>query len=186
MTDSTYSLLPNLDFLTPAEKAEIDHEIKIIGRRQAAGIEALKLVQRNRGWISDEALSAIASYLRMPSAELEGVATFYNLIYRQPVGHYVIHVCDSIACHLTGYEDVVNALKSALGIEFGQTSQDGCFTLLTNACLGGCDKAPVMMIAGEHYCYLTPESAVDVIQTLKANRDKQHSLEQLPDGGAKQ
>ena len=185
MTEHSQTIIADLDFLTAEEKAEIDYEIKVIGRSQAAGVEALKLVQRNRGWISDEALCAIASYLRMSSAELEGVATFYNLIYRQPVGHYVIHVCDSIACHLTGYESVVDALKSELNIEFGQTSLDGCFTLLTNACLGGCDKAPVMMIAGEHYCHLTPESAIDVIQTLKAKHDQIKTSSEAQDGVTK-
>ncbi|WP_241242259.1 NADH-quinone oxidoreductase subunit NuoE [Thalassotalea sp. G2M2-11] len=157
---------PN-NYLTDAELAQIDHEISIMETREAAGIEALKIVQAHRGWISDDSLLAIAHYLQMSSAELEGVATFYNLIYRQPVGKFVIHLCNSVSCHLTGYAEVLAAVKQYLGIEYGQTTQDGLFTLLSNACLGGCDKSPVMMIGSEHYQQLTPDLAIDILEQLK-------------------
>lgn len=155
------------DYLTSQELAEIDHEISIMETREAAGIEALKVVQAHRGWISDESLHVIATYLRMSSAELEGVATFYNLIYRQPVGKYVIHLCDSVSCHLTGYQQVLNAIVQHLNIGYGQTTEDNLFTLLSNVCLGGCDKAPVMMIGKQHYEHLTPEKAVEIITALQ-------------------
>jgi len=138
--------------------------------REAAGIEALKVVQEQRGWISDDSLYAIADLLAIPVAQLEGVATFYNLIYRQPVGKFVIHLCDSISCHLTGYAKVLEAIKAHLQIDYGQTTSDGLFTLLSNACLGGCDKSPVMMVAKEHYQELTPERAIDILQTLASQQ----------------
>lgn len=154
-------------YLSEQELAEIDHEINIMETREAAGIEALKVVQSYRGWVSDESLFAIADYLRMSTAELEGVATFYNLIYRQPVGKYVIHICDSISCHLTGFQGVLNAIQIHLNIDYGQTTNDGLFTLLSNVCLGGCDKAPVMMIGKTHYENLTPDKAVEILTTIK-------------------
>ncbi|GLX77512.1 NADH-quinone oxidoreductase subunit E [Thalassotalea insulae] len=158
-------LIPHpLKYLTATELAEIDHEISIMETREAAGIEALKIVQANRGWISDDSLMAIAAYLKMSSAELEGVATFYNLIYRQPVGKHVIHLCDSVSCHLTGYAEVLAAIKGYLNIDYGQTTDDGLFTLLSNACLGGCDKSPVMMIGQQHYQQLTADTAIDILQ----------------------
>ena len=135
--------------------------------REAAGIEALKIVQEHRGWVNDESLLAIAQYLKMSTAELEGVATFYNLIYRQPVGKHVIHLCNSVSCHLTGYAEVLAAIKSHLQIDYGQTTEDGLFTLLSNACLGGCDKSPVMMIGENHYQQLSAKSAVEILQQLK-------------------
>ncbi|MEW6989511.1 NADH-quinone oxidoreductase subunit NuoE [Colwelliaceae bacterium 6441] len=155
------------DYFTTQELAEIDHEISIMETREAAGIEALKVVQSYRGWISDDSLMAIAYYLKMSSAELEGVATFYNLIYRQPVGEHVIHICDSVSCHLSGYQQVLNAIKNHLNIGYGETTKDNQFTLLSNVCLGGCDKAPVMMIGKEHYEHLTPEKAVAVLKSLQ-------------------
>lgn len=153
-------------YLTAVEIAAIEHEASIMETREAAGIEALKVVQAHRGWISDESLYAISDLLAIPVAQLEGVATFYNLIYRQPVGKNVIHLCDSIACHLTGLDSVLAAIKQYLNIEYGQTTPDGKFTLLSNACLGSCDKAPAMMIGIEHYQHLNPESAVDILQKL--------------------
>uniref|UniRef100_UPI00373577DC NADH-quinone oxidoreductase subunit NuoE n=1 Tax=Thalassotalea litorea TaxID=2020715 RepID=UPI00373577DC len=160
------------DYLSVEEIEAIEHEVTIMGRRHAAGIEALKLVQKNRGWISDESLYAIADLLQMSASQLEGIATFYNLIYRQPVGRYVIHICDSISCYLTGYQAVSNAIKDHLGIDYGQTTDDGMFTLLTNACLGSCDKAPAMKIGEDHFEQLTPQSACEILQQLQQELPK--------------
>jgi NADH-quinone oxidoreductase subunit E len=160
-------------YLSTTEVAEIEHEVSIMETREAAGIEALKIIQEHRGWVSDDSLYAIADLLRMPEAELEGVATFYNLIYRQAVGQFVIHLCDSVACHLTGYEEIYQTIKSHLGIDYGQTTNDGKFTFLTNVCLGGCDKAPSMMIGKQHYQYLTPENVVEILAEL-AKQENEH------------
>ena len=154
-------------YLTEEEIREIEAEASIMEYREAAGIEALKIVQQHRGWVSDDSLYAIAELLNMPAAQLEEVATFYNLIYRQPVGHYVIHLCNSISCHLMGYEDVLSAIKKHLAIDYGQTTPDGLFTLLSNVCLGGCDVSPTMMIGKRHYQQLTPERVIDILDTLK-------------------
>jgi len=154
-------------YLSAAEISAIEHEASIMEYREAAGIEALKIIQEHRGWVSDDSLYAIADLLQMPSAQLEEVATFYNLIYRQKVGQYVIHLCDSISCHLQGYDEILAAIKDHLNIDYGQTTSDGLFTLLSNVCLGGCDKAPTMMIAKQHYQQLTPESAIEILTTLK-------------------
>ncbi len=161
-------------YLSEQEIEAITHELGIMETPEAAGIEALKVVQQYRGWISDESLFAIADMLQMPASQLEGVATFYNLIYRQPVGRFVIHLCDSISCHLLDYQRVFESISSHLDIEYGQTSADGMFTLLSNACLGACDKSPVMMIGKKQYTNLTPESAVSVLQSLKSTVDAEY------------
>lgn len=160
-------------YLSLAEITAIEHDVSVMENREAAGIEALKVVQEHRGWISDDSLLAIAQCLNISSAQLEGVATFYNLIYRQKVGHYVIHLCDSISCHLTGYEEVLHAIKAHLGIGYGQTTTDGEFTLLSNACLGNCDKSPAMMVNKTHYHSLTPESVIAIINGLKQNVEQE-------------
>jgi NADH-quinone oxidoreductase subunit E len=160
-------------YLTASEIAAIEHEASIMETREAAGIEALKVVQEHRGWVSDDSLYAISDLLAMPVAQLEGVATFYNLIYRQAVGEHVIHLCDSIACHLMNTNNVLCDIKQHLQIDYGQTTADGKFTLLSNVCLGGCDKAPVMMIGTQHYEHLTPESVVEILQGL-ASKELTH------------
>lgn len=137
--------------LTDAEIQAIDEEMAHYEQAQAVSVEALKIVQKERGWISDEVLKAIAEHTGIPAVDLEAVATFYNLIFRQPVGRHVVFVCDSVSCWLCGYEELKQAVQEKLGLEFGQTSADGRFTLLPSVCLGNCDKAPAVMIDEDHY-----------------------------------
>jgi NADH-quinone oxidoreductase subunit E len=132
--------------LSEAERHEIDEEVQRLPQRRSACIEALAAVQRHRGWVSDEAVRDIAAYLEMSATEVDGVATFYNLIHRRPVGRHVIRICDSVTCWLLGYDELLGALRDRLGIEPGQTSEDGRFTLLPIQCLGTCDHAPALMI----------------------------------------
>lgn len=143
--------------LTEKEIKEIDHAIHVVPHRKAACIEALKIVQQHRKWISDESLKDIARYMEMSPAELDSVATFYNLIFRKPVGRHIILVCDSISCWVMGYEKIKEHLSNRLNIEYGETTADGRFTLLPNPCLGTCDCAPAIMIDGDLYRNLTLE-----------------------------
>jgi NADH-quinone oxidoreductase subunit E len=125
--------------------------------KRAAGIDALKIVQKHRGWISDDVLSQVADVLEMSATDLDAVATFYNFILRKPVGRHVILVCDSVSCWIMGYDTIVNYLKNRLGIGLGETTGDGRFTLLPNVCLGACDRAPVMMVDDQLYGDLDAE-----------------------------
>lgn len=90
--------------LTDSERQEIETELGHYEDRRAGGVDALRIVQRHRGWISDEALADVARVLEMSDSELDGIATFYNLIYRRPVGRHVILLCDSASCWILGYE----------------------------------------------------------------------------------
>lgn len=137
--------------LTTEEKNEIDQAIKIVPYKQAACIEALKVVQEHRRWISDESLKDIASYMDMSPEELDSVATFYNLIFRKPVGRHIILICDSISCYVLGFEKISTYLSDKLGIRYGETTSDNRFTLLPNPCLGTCDHAPALMIDSDLY-----------------------------------
>lgn len=114
--------------------------------KRAAGTDALKLVQKRFGFVSDQHLAEVAALLEMTPAELDGVATFYNLIFRRPVGRHVILLCDSVACWVMGAEAARNHLCKRLKINPGETTQDGCFTLLPIVCLGYCDHAPAIMV----------------------------------------
>ncbi len=132
--------------LTAEERHEIEHHLRQYPFKRAACIEALKSVQKSRGWVSDETLREVAAVLEMSSHELDSVATFYNLIYRRPVGRHVILLCDSVSCWIVGYDPLREALMQTLNVKMGETTADGRFTLLPIACLGACDKAPAMMI----------------------------------------
>ena len=143
--------------LSTAELAAIDAEISHAPYRNAVAIEALKIVQEHRGWVSDESLRAIAQHLEMSAAELEGIATFYNLIYRRPVGEKVILLCNSITCWIKGCDKLQDKISGQLGIGLGETTADNQYTLLPVTCLGACDRAPVMMVGEELEQDLTAE-----------------------------
>ncbi|HEX7432172.1 MAG TPA: NADH-quinone oxidoreductase subunit NuoE [Anaerolineaceae bacterium] len=148
--------------LSEKEKHEIEAEIPNYAQKQAVCIDALKIVQRYHGWVSDEAIKDLAQFLEMSPAELDAVATFYNLIYREPVGRHVILTCNSISCWVMGFERVSAYMQKALGIGLGETSSDGRFTLLPNVCMGICDYAPAMMIDDDTYTNLD-EAKIDSI-----------------------
>lgn len=155
--------------LSADEIAEIREGLLHYPDTQAMCIEALKIVQRHRRWVSDDALKAIASALALSPDEVEGVATFYNLIYRQRVGAHVIRICDSVSCWMLGYENLVRALKDSLGIEFGSTTPDGQFTLLPGPCLGACDHAPVLMVDDNYHFDMSP-AAVPLLLEIYRKR----------------
>lgn len=151
--------------LTEEEKRLIEEEGRCYPERRAVCIDALRIVQRSRSWISDETLRDIAVYLDIGIADLEGVATFYNLIHRRPVGRHVILLCDSISCWLTGYPGILAHLRKRLGVDFGGTTPDGRFTLLPNPCLGRCEHSPVMLVDDDHHHDLTPEKVDKLLET---------------------
>lgn len=135
--------------LTAEERQEIEAELAHYPTKQAVCIDAMRIVQKRRGWVSDESLRDLAELLAMSFEDLDGVATFYNLIFRSPVGRHVIMVCDSVSCWIMGYERLRQQLTSRLGIEMGETTADDRFTLLPIVCLGTCDHAPAMTIDGD-------------------------------------
>lgn len=143
--------------LSPEERAEIEEEAKRYPTRRALCIEAMKIVQRHRGWVSDEALADVAAQLDMTRDELDGVATFYNLVFRKPVGRHVILVCDSVSCWIMGYSRLRERLCSELGVALGGTTPDGRFTVLPVVCLGACDHAPALMVDDDLHGDLDPE-----------------------------
>ena len=141
--------------LTEEEKKEILEEVKQYPYPAVACIDALKIVQHHRGWVSDESLRDIAQILGISNEEVDGVATFYSRIYRKPVGRNVILICDSVSCMIMGYGSIYEYVSKKLGIGFGETTSDGRFTLLPISCLGDCDHAPALMINNNHYNNMT-------------------------------
>jgi NADH-quinone oxidoreductase subunit E len=153
--------------LTEREIEEIQEEIRQYPYFAVACIDALKIVQKHRGWISDESVKDVAGMLDLSVEEVEGVATFYTRIYRKPVGRNIILLCDSVSCLVMGYESLYEHISTKLGITFGETTPDGRFTLLPNSCLGDCDHAPVMMINNDHFNDLTIGKVDELLEKYK-------------------
>lgn len=143
--------------LTAEEIQEIETEVGHYPKREAACIDALKIVQRHRGWISDESVREIAEHLGMSATDVDSIATFYNLIFRKPVGRHVVMICDSVSCWIMGHDRVKKHLGERLGIDYGQTTVDDRFTMLPIVCLGCCDHAPAMMVDSDLHSDLNPQ-----------------------------
>jgi NADH-quinone oxidoreductase subunit E len=151
--------------LMPKEIEEIAKLASHYAEKQGACVEALKAVQRSHGWVSDQDLDEVARILEMSADELDAVATFYNLIFRRPVGRHVILICDSVSCWVMGYEPLRDHVQARLGVKFGETTADGRFTLLPTVCLGICDHAPAMMIDGDLHTDLDPDRMDNVLSS---------------------
>ena len=153
--------------LSAEELREIEAEVPHYPNKRAVCIDAMKIVQKHRGWVSDESLQDIAQLLEMSLDELDGVATFYNLLFRKPVGRHVVLLCDSVSCWIMGYNRLRERLCSKLGARLGETTADGRFTLLPIVCLGTCDHAPAMMVDEDLHRDLNPEKAEQALENYK-------------------
>ncbi|MGE5545278.1 MAG: NADH-quinone oxidoreductase subunit NuoE [Solirubrobacterales bacterium] len=137
------------------------------GRQQSAVMPLLDLAQRQEGWVSRAAMEAIGEMLDMAPIRVEEVATFYTMYNRQPVGKHHVQVCTNICCLLRGSDGIAASVKETLGVNWGETTADGQFTLAEVECLGACVNAPMMQINDDYYEDLTPETAKAVLEALK-------------------
>ncbi|WP_312703470.1 NADH-quinone oxidoreductase subunit NuoE [Stutzerimonas nitrititolerans] len=153
--------------LSETERSAIEHEMHHYEDSRAASIEALKIVQKARGWVPDGACDAIGEILGIPASDVEGVATFYSQIFRVPVGRHIIRVCDSMTCYISGHESVLDSIRNEIGIEPGQTSTDGRFTLIPVCCLGNCDKAPALMIDDDTFGDVQPGGVAQLLEAYQ-------------------
>ncbi len=150
-------------------KEELQHRIaKAVTNREAA-VEVLKTIQGHYGWLSDEAVEEAAELLDLSPLQVDELATFYEMLYRRPVGRRVIHVCDSISCWAMGGETLMEHLCRHLGIRQGETTDDGLFTLLPCCCLGNCGNAPTMIIGDTLHGLLTPDTADEILAHERAS-----------------
>ncbi len=148
--------------LSEVERCELEEALKHYPDKRSGTIDVLLILQRRRGWISDESLRDVAQLLEITCEDVDSVATFYNLIFRKPVGRHVAFMCDSISCWIKGCEQVQERIKKLYEVDLGQTTADGRLTLLPIACLGHCERAPALMIDQQVYGEVTPDE-VEII-----------------------
>jgi len=153
------------------EQLRIELQTRIaaaITPREAA-VDVMKALQAHYGWLTDEAVAEAAELLGLSPLQVEELATFYEMIYRRPVGQHVIHVCDSISCWAMGGESLLQKIGGLLGTEAGGTTVDGLFTLLPCCCLGNCGEAPTLMIGETIYGKVTVESVAEILEQKRRN-----------------
>ena len=145
-------------------KKELQARVAAAITPREAAVDVMKELQCHYGWLTDEAVGEAAELLGLSPLQVEELATFYEMIYRRPVGKRVIHVCDSISCWSVGCEAVMAHLQERLGVGPGETTGDGVFTLIPCCCLGNCGEGPTMMVGDALYGRLTPEKVDEILE----------------------
>jgi NADH-quinone oxidoreductase subunit E len=154
--------------MLPKELRErLKAQIGRVAHPRELAVDVMFAVQEHCGHLSDAALAEAAELLGMSPLELDELATFYTFTFREPVGKYVIHVCDSLVCWMNGYGSVKDHLCRRLGIGLGQTTADGLFTLLSVCCIGYCDRSPAMLVNRRVHGNLTPEKIDGILEKYR-------------------
>lgn len=157
--------------ITEAMRTRFDREVAKYpaDQRQSAVMACLAIVQEEQGFVSPEAEVQIAQYLGMPPMAVHEVLTFYNMYNRSPVGRFKLNVCTNLPCQLRGGQQALEYLSQRLGIQQGETTSDGAFTLQQSECLGACADAPVMLVNDRHMCSFMSNDKLDrLIDELRA------------------
>jgi len=155
------------ELLTTAQIETFTAQVAALEHPRELVVDLLRAVQDNHGWVPDAGVELVGQLLGLTPLEVEEIATFYDKIYRRPVGRYPIHVCDSICCWSRGGEELAAHLQLTLGIAPGETTADGLFTLLPTCCLGVCGRAPAMMIGRDSYGPLQPADVDRILEGLR-------------------
>ncbi|HEY9098479.1 MAG TPA: NADH-quinone oxidoreductase subunit NuoE [Thiobacillus sp.] len=162
--------LKDSPLLSPQSLALIDVEVAKYpeDQKQSAVMGALRIAQSERGWLKPEMIEYVAEYLEMPPIAAYEVATFYNMYDTQPVGRHKITLCTNLPCVLMGAGELGEHLKNKLGVDFGETTEDGRFTLKEGECMGACGDAP-MCLHNNHtmLTHLTTEKVDELLDKLK-------------------
>lgn len=146
---------------------QFDEVVSRYPEKKSAVLPVLYMAQKEFGHLSQEAIEYVAKLMDIPAVRLYGIVTFYTMFNMKPVGRHHLQVCRTLPCALLGSERITNYLKKKLGINLGETTPDGRFTLSEVECLASCDTAPVMQINDDYYENLSEEKIDKVIENLK-------------------
>jgi NADH-quinone oxidoreductase E subunit len=162
--------------LTEEFKSKAEKTCAKYPRRDAALIPLLLELQKEKGYVAEEAMDELAAFLGLPYSRVKAVVTFYTMFNREPAGKYHLQVCRNISCHIAGAPGLLARLIGKLGIAEGETTKDGLFTLSAVECLGACGEAPVMQVNEEYFTGLTPEKLDTLLDELRHGRLKAEGL----------
>lgn len=151
--------------------AVVDRYLKRVRSEQDQLIQTLHVAQEVYGYLPDDVLRHVAKALRLPPSMVYGVATFYHLFTFDPPGQHTCTVCTGTACFVKGADAIVQALSKEHGLQPGQTSEDGSFTLRTARCLGSCGLAPVLVVDGEVLSHQDEPQALTAVRESLSDRE---------------
>lgn len=135
---------------------------------ESAIIPSLYIAQKeNQGWISQDVIRTLSKVMGLPESRINEVFTFYTMFNQKSVGKYHVQVCQTLSCHVNGAQDLVNHMCKELKVKMNEVTADGKFSISRAECLGSCGTAPMMMINEDYHENLTPESAMNLLRSLK-------------------
>lgn len=149
------------------EQRQIEEICTHYPTRRSAIMPVLWMAQRKWGWLSLDVMRLVGATLDLPPSEVYAVSTFYTMFKKQPTGKYLIQVCHTLSCKLVGAEQIIEHIKQRLGIEEGQTTPDGMFTLMRVECLASCGSGPMMQVDDDFYEQLTPEKLDEILDGMR-------------------
>jgi len=149
-------------------KTIIKEKLGKFGATREALMPILQAIVQEKNYLTEEDMVEVAEALDLSAADVYGTATFYTFLDIKPRGKYLIRVCKTISCHMSGKDEIIKTLQDTLKINVGETSADRKFTLLTANCMGWCHKGPVMLVNDEVYPELTPDKAIKIVQEYMA------------------
>lgn len=152
--------------LSPQSMTRVKEVMAQYPNKQAALLPILHIVQEEKGYIPEELEADIAEIVEVPVVIVREVLSFYTLFNRQPVGKFHVQLCRTVSCTLCGYLDILKNIKEKLGIEVGETTPDGKYTLNVVECLAACETAPMMQINDKYYGNLTPQRIDEILSSL--------------------
>ncbi len=152
--------------VTEDTKKKIEKIIARYPKKQAAILPVIHVIQREKGFVSENEEIWIADLLEINPVRVREVVTFYSMLSQKPLGKYHIQVCSNLTCSLRGAETLIDYLSEKLGIRPGETTEDGKFTLTTVECLGACEQAPSMMVNDDYYGHLDKEKIDKILDEL--------------------
>jgi NADH-quinone oxidoreductase E subunit len=156
-----------MSVLSPESRQKIESLKKVYETNQSALIPALHVAQGDQGWLSEETQREVAQLLGLTPQSVRQVVTFYTMFNQKPVGRYMIQVCRNLSCTLLGGQRLQKQIQDKLGLDDGETTQDGRFTYVSVECLGSCGTAPVLMVNDRYYENVTPQQVDRLLEELK-------------------
>jgi NADH-quinone oxidoreductase subunit E len=142
----------------------ISEAMELYGDTREHLISVMQYLVTKENWLSADVMKELAEAFGLSHAEVYGTASFYSFLNIEPCGRYIIRLCKTISCDMSGKETIMDTLKNLLKIEIGETTPDGIFTLQETNCLGWCHKGPAMLINDEVFTELTPEKTEEIIK----------------------
>lgn len=152
---------------SPDKLNQVNELISRYPHKEAAVLPVLYLAQKEFGYLSPESIEYVAKLMEIPTARLYGTVSFYSLLYMKPMGRHHIQVCRTFPCALLGAEKITDSIKRRLGIDIGETTADGKFTLSEVECLASCGTGPMMQINDEYYENLSEEKIEAILKDLE-------------------